>query len=168
MSNEVKVRAVYPGTFDPLTRGHEELFRRASRLYHEVVIGVADSRTKRPLFTLDERLAIAREALADVPNVRIEAFRGLLVNFVKEYEAQVILRGLRAVTDFEYEFQLAGMNRQLMPEVETVFMTPSENFQFVSATLVREIATLGGDVTKFVSPSVKRWLDDKLGRLPKD
>jgi pantetheine-phosphate adenylyltransferase len=162
--SDVKVRAVYPGTFDPLTRGHEDLFRRASRLYSEVVIGVADSRSKRPLFTLDERLAIAREALADVPNVRI----GLLVNFVKEHDAQVILRGLRAVSDFEYEFQLAGMNRQLMPDIETVFMTPSEHYQFVSATLVREIATLGGDITKFVSPSVKRWLDDKLARTPRE
>ena len=166
--SDIKVRAVYPGTFDPLTRGHEELFRRAAKLYHEVVIGVADSRSKRPLFTLDERLMIAREALADVSNLRIEAFRGLLVNFAKEYDAQVILRGLRAVTDFEYEFQLAGMNRQLMPELETVFMTPSENYQFVSATLVREIAMLGGDVTKFVSPSVKRWLDDKLAKTPRE
>lgn len=166
--SDVLVRAVYPGTFDPLTRGHEDLFRRASKLYHEVVIGVADSRSKRPLFTLDERLAIAREALADVPNVRIEAFRGLLVHFVKEHHAQVILRGLRAVSDFEYEFQLAGMNRQLMPDIETVFMTPSEHYQFVSATLVREIATMGGEVGKFVSPSVKRWLDDKLARTPRE
>ena len=166
--SEVKIRAVYPGTFDPLTMGHEDLFRRASRLYHEVIVGVADSRSKRPLFTLDERLSLAREALADVPNVRIEAFRGLLVNFVKEYDGQVILRGLRAVSDFDYEFQLAGMNRQLMPEVETVFMTPSENYQFVSATLVREIASMGGDVTKFVSPSVKRRLDEKLARTPRE
>ena len=162
------VAAVYPGTFDPLTRGHEDLFRRASKLYNEVVIGVADSRSKRPLFTLDERLQIAREALADVPNLKIAVFRGLLVNFVKEHDAQVILRGLRAVSDFEYEFQLAGMNRQLMPEAETVFMTPSEHYQFVSATLVREIASMGGDVTKFVSPSVKRWLDEKLAKTPRD
>ena len=166
--NNIFVRAVYPGTFDPLTRGHEDLFRRASKLYDEVVVGVADSQSKRPLFTLDERLQIAREALADLKNVRIEAFRGLLIHFVKEHEAQVILRGLRAVSDFDYEFQLAGMNRQLMPEVETVFMTPSENYQFVSATLVREIATMGGDVTKFVSPSVKRWLDTKLGKTPRE
>jgi pantetheine-phosphate adenylyltransferase len=168
MISDIRVRAVYPGTFDPLTRGHEDLFRRASKLYSEVVIGVADSRSKRPLFTLDERLQIAREALADVPNLKIAAFRGLLVNFVKEHDAQVILRGLRAVSDFEYEFQLAGMNRQLMPEVETVFMTPSEHYQFVSATLVREIATLGGDVTQFVSPSVKRWLDEKLAKTPRE
>ncbi len=165
MSN-IFVRAVYPGTFDPLTRGHEDLLRRASRLYDEVVVGVADSQSKRPLFTLDERLQIAREALADVTNVRIETFRGLLIHFVKAHEAHVILRGLRAVSDFDYEFQLAGMNRQLMPEVETVFMTPSENYQFVSATLVREIATMGGDVTKFVSPSVKHWLDTKLAKTP--
>ena len=165
--NNIFVRAVYPGTFDPLTRGHEDLLRRASRLYDEVIVGVADSQSKRPLFTLDERLQIAREALADVTNVRIETFRGLLIHFVKAHEAQVILRGLRAVSDFDYEFQLAGMNRQLMPEVETVFMTPSENYQFVSATLVREIATMGGDVAKFVSPSVKRWLDTKLAKTPR-
>jgi pantetheine-phosphate adenylyltransferase len=165
MNPEAKfIRAVYPGTFDPLTRGHEDLFRRASKLYGEVVIGVADSRSKRPLFTLDERLQIAREALADLPNVKLAAFRGLLVEFVREHKAQVILRGLRAVSDFEYEFQLAGMNRQLMPEVETVFMTPSEHYQFVSATLVREIASMGGDVSKFVSPSVKQWLDEKLAK----
>ena len=162
------VRAVYPGTFDPLTRGHEDLFRRASKLYGEVIIGVADSRSKRPLFTLDERMQIAREALADVPNLKIAVFRGLAVDFVKDHDAQVILRGLRAVSDFEYEFQLAGMNRQLMPGLETVFMTPSEHYQFISATLVREIATMGGDVTKFVSPSVKRWLDEKLAKTPSE
>ena len=167
MSN-IFVRAVYPGTFDPLTRGHEDLLRRASKLYDEVIVGVADSQSKRPLFTLDERLQIARESLADVTNVRIETFRGLLVHFVKAHEAHVILRGLRAVSDFDYEFQLAGMNRQLMPEVETVFMTPSENYQFVSATLVREIATMGGDVSKFVSSSVKRRLDAKLAKTPRE
>ncbi len=160
------VRAVYPGTFDPLTLGHEDLFRRASSLYEEVVIAIADSRAKRPLFTLDERLAIAREALAPYTNVRVEAFRGLLIDFVRSQQAQVILRGLRTVSDFEYEFQLAGMNRKMLPDVETVFMTPSENYQFVSATLVREIASMGGNVTQFVSPSVKRWLDQKLAKTP--
>lgn len=160
------VRAVYPGTFDPLTLGHEDLFRRASGLYEEVVIAIADSRAKRPLFTLDERLAIAREALAPYTNVRVEAFRGLLIDFVRNHNAQVILRGLRTVSDFEYEFQLAGMNRKMLPDVETVFMTPSENYQFVSATLVREIASLGGNVSEFVSPSVKRWLDQKLAKTP--
>ena len=158
------VRAVYPGTFDPLTLGHEDLFRRASGLYEEVVIASADSRAKRPLFTLDERLAIAREALAPYTNVRVEAFRGLLIDFVRNHDAQVILRGLRTVSDFEYKFQLAGMNRKMLPEVETVFMTPSESYQFVSATLVREIASLGGNVSEFVSPSVKRWLDQKLAK----
>ena len=161
------VKAVYPGTFDPLTHGHEDLFRRASGLYEEVVVAVADSSSKRPLFTLDERLAIAREALAPYPNVKVEAFRGLLIDFVRQHKAQVILRGLRTVSDFEYEFQLAGMNRKMLPDVETVFMTPSENFQFVSATLVREIASLGGDLSAFVSPSVKRWLDQKLGKPAK-
>lgn len=160
------VRAVYPGTFDPLTLGHEDLFRRASGLYEEVVIAIADSRAKRPLFTLDERLAIAREALAPYTNVRVEAFRGLLIDFVRNHNAQVILRGLRTVSDFEYEFQLAGMNRKMLPDVETVFMTPSESYQFVSATLVREIASLGGNVSEFVSPSVKRWLDQKLAKTP--
>ena len=157
-------RAVYPGTFDPLTRGHEDLFRRAAGLYDHIIVGIADSRSKRPLFTLDERLEIAREALAPYKNVQVEAFRGLLVNFAKQHQAQVILRGVRSVADFEYEAQLAGMNRQLMPGVETVFMTPSENVQFISATLVREIAALGGDVTQFVSPSVKRRLDEKIAK----
>ena len=160
------VRAVYPGTFDPLTRGHEDLFRRAAGLYDQIIVGIADSRSKRPLFTLDERLEIAREALAPYKNVQVEAFRGLLVNFAKAHQAQVILRGVRSVADFEYEAQLAGMNRQLMPGVETVFMTPSENVQFISATLVREIAGLGGDVTQFVSPSVKRRLDEKIAKKP--
>ena len=160
------VRAVYPGTFDPLTRGHEDLFHRAAGLYDQIIVGIADSRSKRPLFTLDERLEIAREALAQYKNVQVEAFRGLLVNFAKQHQAQVILRGVRSVADFEYEAQLAGMNRQLMPGVETVFMTPSENVQFISATLVREIAALGGDVTQFVSPSVKRRLDEKIAKKP--
>lgn len=155
-------RAVYPGTFDPLTRGHEELFRRAAGLYEEIVIAVADSRAKRPLFTLEERLEMVREALAPYPNVRVEAFRGLLVEFARQHRAQVILRGIRTVADFEYEFQLAGMNRKLSPGIETVFMTPSDNYQFVSSTLVREIAALGGDVTQFVSPAVKNRLDQKF------
>ena len=156
------VRAVYPGTLDPLTRGHEDLFRRASTLYDEIIIGVADSRSKKPLFTLEERLAIAREALGPYKNVRFEAFRGLTVNFAKEHKATVILRGVRSVADFEYEAQLAGMNRQMAPEIETLFMAPGENVQFISSTLVREIAAMGGDVTQFVSPAVKRRLDEKF------
>ncbi|HPA90063.1 MAG TPA: pantetheine-phosphate adenylyltransferase [Quisquiliibacterium sp.] len=159
--------AVYPGTFDPLTMGHEELVRRAARLFGTVIVGVADSRGKNPLFTPAERLEIAREALAEYKNVEVVSFSGLLVNFVRARSADVVIRGLRAVTDFEYEFQLAGMNRQLMPEIETIFMTPSDNYQFVSATLVREIAMLGGDVGKFVSPLVLKRLSAKLAELAK-
>lgn len=151
MSNGI---AVYPGTFDPLTLGHEDLVRRASRLFGEVVVAVADSRSKQPFFTLAERVDMARELLSACPNVRIEGFDGLLMDFLRQQNAQVIVRGLRAVSDFEYEFQMAGMNRSLNPEVETVFLTPAEKYQFISATMVREIAILGGDVSKFVQPLV--------------
>ena len=147
-------RAIYPGTFDPLTRGHEDIVRRAANLFDEIVVGVADSRGKRPLFTMSERINMAREVLAPCPNVIVAGFSGLLRDFVVEQQGMVILRGLRAVSDFEYEFQLAGMNRQLIPDVETVFMTPGEKYQFISATIVREIALLGADVSKFVHPIV--------------
>src|SRR4029077_11574291 len=146
------IKAVYPGTFDPLTRGHEDLVRRASRLFGELVAAIAGSRAKRPFFTVDERIAMAREVLADVKNVRVMSFSGLLIDFVREQRARVVLRGLRAVSDFEYEFQLAGMNRHLCPEMDTIFLTPSEQHMFISATLVREIASLGGDVSQFVHP----------------
>ena len=158
-------RAIYPGTFDPLTRGHEDLVRRASKLFESLVVAVADSRGKNPIFSLDERLAIAREALGHYPNVEIVGFSGLLVNFVRQQKADVVIRGLRAVSDFEYEFQMAGMNRHLMPDVETVFMTPTDQYQFISGTLVREIALMGGDVSKFVAPSVQEWLRKKLVQL---
>jgi pantetheine-phosphate adenylyltransferase len=148
------IKAVYPGTFDPLTRGHEDLVRRASRLFETIILGIAESRAKRTYFSLDERIEIAREVLGDVKNLQVVGFEGLLIDFVRKHNARVVLRGLRAVSDFEYEFQLAGMNRDLYPEMETVFLTPSEQNMFVSATLVREIATLGGDVSKFVHPSV--------------
>jgi len=157
----MNVRAVYPGTFDPLTRGHEDLVRRASRLFGSLVLGVAESRSKSPLFSVDERVAIAREVLSDVKNLRVVGFSGLLIDFVRQQDSRVILRGLRAVSDFEYEFQLAGMNRNLFADVETVFLTPSEKHTFISATLVREIALLGGDVTKFVHPVVKKRLAEK-------
>ncbi len=157
--------AIYPGTFDPLTLGHEDLVRRASRLFGEVVVAVADSRSKRPFFTLEERVDIARETLAAYPNVRVEGFDGLLMDFLRQQDARIILRGLRAVSDFEYEFQLAGMNRNLYPDVETVFLTPSEQHMFISATLVREIATLGGDVSKFVHPLVQKKLKEKVTAL---
>lgn len=159
------IGAVYPGTFDPLTRGHEDLVRRAAVLFSTVIIGVADSRAKKPFFTLTERVDIAREVLKDVSNVKVVGFSGLLINFIHEHNARVIMRGLRAVSDFEYEFQLAGMNRNLYPEVETVFLTPSEQHMFISATLVREIATLGGDVSKFVHPLVRDKLKEKVVAL---
>ena len=155
------IRAIYPGTFDPLTRGHEDLVRRASKLFDTVILGVADSRVKKPFFSLEERLQIAREVLADLRNVEIVGFTGLLIDFARQQNARVVVRGLRAVSDFEYEFQLAGMNRNLNPDMETVFLTPSEQHMFISATLVREIATLGGDVSKFVHPSVVRLFSQK-------
>jgi len=154
--------AIYPGTFDPLTLGHEDLVRRASHLFDEVLVAVADSRTKRPFFTLDERVALAREVLAPYPNVRVEGFDGLLMDFLRRHDARIILRGLRAVSDFEYEFQMAGMNRSLNPDVETVFLTPAEKYQFISATMVREIASLGGDVSKFVQPLVHERLKQRI------
>ena len=156
------VKAIYPGTFDPLTRGHEDLVRRASRLYDSLILGVADSRAKRTFFSLDERVAMAREVLGDLKNVTVVGFDSLLIDFVRANQARVVLRGLRAVSDFEYEFQLAGMNRSLYPDMETVFLTPSEQHMFISATLVREIASLRGDVSKFVHPLVERKLKEKV------
>lgn len=156
------IKAVYPGTFDPLTRGHEDLVRRASRLFDNLVLGIADSSAKRTFFTLQERIDIAREVLADVKNLSVVGFKGLLTEFVRQQDARVVLRGLRAVSDFEYEFQLAGMNRALNPEFETMFLTPGEQHMFISATLVREIATLGGDVSKFVDPIVRAKLAAKV------
>jgi pantetheine-phosphate adenylyltransferase len=156
------IKAVYPGTFDPLTRGHEDLVRRASRLFDTIILGIAESRAKRTYFTLEERIEIARDVLADVKNVQVVGFEGLLTDFVRKHDARVVLRGLRAVSDFEYEFQLAGMNRDLYPDMETVFLTPSEQNMFISATLVREIATLGGDVSKFAHPTVVARFKDKV------
>ncbi|MCB1887941.1 MAG: pantetheine-phosphate adenylyltransferase [Rhodocyclaceae bacterium] len=146
--------AIYPGTFDPFTRGHEDLVRRASRLFDRVVVAVAASPAKGPVFNLEERVEIAQGVLAGFPNVEVCGFSGLLMRFLEEKGARVILRGLRAVSDFEYEFQMAGMNRKLFPDVETVFLTPAEEYMFISATMVREIARLGGDVSKFVQPAV--------------
>ncbi|MCE4060825.1 phosphopantetheine adenylyltransferase [Pandoraea anapnoica] len=159
------VVAIYPGTFDPLTRGHEDLVRRAAGIFDKLVVGVADSRNKKPFFSLEERIDIAREVLGHYPNVSVEGFSGLLKDFVRKHQARVIVRGLRAVSDFEYEFQMAGMNRYLLPDVETMFMTPSDQYQFISGTIVREIAQLGGDVSKFVFPSVEKWLVTKVGEM---
>lgn len=162
------ITAVYPGTFDPLTRGHEDLVRRAAHLFDHVVVAVAHSPNKRPFFTVDERVEIAKEVLGHYSNVEVKSFGGLLKDFVREQDARVIVRGLRAVSDFEYEFQMAGMNRHLLPEVETLFMTPSDQYQFISGTFVREIALLGGDVSKFVFPSVERWLVTKAANRQQD
>jgi pantetheine-phosphate adenylyltransferase len=154
---------VYPGTFDPFTRGHEDLVRRAARLFDQVVVGVADSAAKRPFFDTAERVAMAEEVLAPFRNVRVMPFSSLLMDFVHSQGGRAILRGLRAVSDFEYEFQMAGMNRHLYPDVETLFLTPSEQYMFISATIVREIARFGGDVAEFVPPSVMKRLRAKLG-----
>jgi len=156
--------AVYPGTFDPLTRGHEDLVRRSARLFDRVIVGVAASAGKGPVFSMDERVEIAREVLAVYPNVEVQGFDCLLMDFLRKNNARVILRGLRAVSDFEYEFQMAGMNRKLYADVETVFLTPSDEYMFISATMVREIARLGGDVGKFVHPVVLQRLQMKINK----
>ena len=158
------VIAVYPGTFDPITLGHEDIVRRAARLFDQVVIAVATAHHKKTLFTLDERLALTRETLADLPQVRVEPFTGLVTVFAQAQGARVMVRGVRGVTDFDYEAQLAGMNRALVPEVDTVYLNPSAATQHISSTLVREIGTLGGDVAQFVSPGVHERLLHKLGR----
>jgi pantetheine-phosphate adenylyltransferase len=156
-------KAIYPGTFDPITRGHEDLVLRAAKLFDNVVLAIADSPSKRPFFTLDERVKMAKESLAGHANVEVVGFAGLLMDFLRDQNARIILRGLRAVSDFEYEFQMAGMNRKLYPDVETIFLTPGEQYMFVSATMVREIATLGGDVSHFVNPVILPY----LRRIPK-
>ncbi len=155
------MKAIYPGTFDPLTLGHEDILRRAARLFPQVVLAVAVAHHKKTLFNLDERLAMAREAMVAVPQVEVVAFEGLLSDFVRAQGAGVVVRGIRAVSDYDYEFQMAGMNRHLMPEVETVFLTPGNDYQFVSGTFVREIAMLGGDVSQFVSGGVLQRLAGK-------
>lgn len=154
-------KAIYPGTFDPLTRGHEDLVRRASHIFKRVIVAVADSRGKNPFFTVDERVDMARQVLSGYDNVEVVGFGGLLMDFLHSQGASVILRGLRAASDFEYEFQLAGMNRNLYPDVETMFLTPAEQYMFISATMVREIAALGGDVSSFVHPLVVERLKEK-------
>lgn len=157
------VIAVYPGTFDPITLGHEDMIRRASQLFSQVVVGVAAAHHKKTLFTLQERLAMVAEVFSDVPNVSVASFEGLVRDFVRAQGAKAMVRGLRSGTDFDYEFQLAGMNRHLMNDVETVFLTPSAETMFISSTLVREIATLGGnEVHRFVSPHVLDCLQKKL------
>ncbi|WP_296490147.1 pantetheine-phosphate adenylyltransferase [Rhodoferax sp.] len=157
--------AVYPGTFDPITLGHEDVIRRAAQLFSHVIVAVAVGHHKKAMFSLEERMAMAQEAVKAFSNVKVESFDGLMRDFVVTRGARAMVRGLRAVTDFDYEFQLAGMNRSLMPDVETVFLTPGDKFQFISSTFVREIATLGGEVDKFVSPGVNQRLLEKVRSL---
>ncbi len=156
------ITVVYPGTFDPITNGHIDLVDRATRLFDKVIVAVAANPTKKPTFNLQERVSLARQVLSELPNVEVTGFDTLLVEFVEQVGAQVILRGLRAVSDFEYEFQLAGMNRRLAPKVETMFLTPAEQYAFISSTLVREVAMLGGDVSPFVHEVVIAALRDKI------
>jgi pantetheine-phosphate adenylyltransferase len=162
MGQRTFIRAVYAGTFDPMTLGHEDLVRRACGLFDEVVVAVADSRPKRPLFTLEERVEMAQASLARFERVVVVGFSGLLADFVRSRQARVLIRGLRAVSDFDFEFQMAGMNRRLQPEVETLFLTPAEQYLFISSTMIREIAGLGGEVSEFVNPLVHQRLLDKL------
>ncbi len=162
MTSVTRLTAVYPGTFDPMTLGHEDLMGRAGRLFERLILAVAAGHHKRTMFSLEERLDIAKELASSHPNVEVIAFDGLLSDFVVSHGGKVVVRGLRAVSDFEYEFQMAGMNRHLMPNVETLFLTPSDQYQFVSGTFVREIAMLGGDVSKFVSPSVLDRLQKRV------
>jgi len=163
---ETKKRiAVYPGTFDPITLGHEDLVRRAAHLFDELIVAVAGSTSKATLFSLQERVQLAQAVFSDYGNVKVVGFDGLLMQFVQNQRAQIVIRGLRAASDFEYEFQLAGMNRKLFPKLETMFLTPSEEYMFVSSSLVREVARLGGDVNQFVSPTVESAIKKKLSRV---
>ena len=158
--------AVYPGTFDPITNGHTDLVERSARLADRLIVAIAASEAKRPAFVLDERIDLAKQVLSHVSNVEVVGFRVLLADFVREVGASMIVRGLRAVSDFEYEFQLASMNRHLVPEVETVFLTPAEEFSFISSSLVKEIASLDGDVSNFVHPIINRALKEKVSGSP--
>ena len=162
----MKTRAVYPGTFDPITRGHEDIVRRAASIFEHVVVAIAANPNKTPTFTIEQRVQLATGVLADLPNVEVVGYRGLTVQFAREREISVIVRGLRAVSDFEFEFQLANMGRHLQPDIETVFMVPKEKFTFISSTLVREIATLGGDIGSFVHPLVESAFKRRLAELP--
>ena len=156
------IKAIYPGTFDPITNGHIDLVERASRMFDQLLVAIAASPTKKPLFSLEERLDMTRQTLAHIDDLTVIGFEGLLIDCAAKYNAQVVLRGLRAVSDFEYEFQLAAMNQRLDPEIDTVFLTPAENYTFLSASLVKEIASLGGDVSQFLDPKVNAALKAKL------
>ena len=155
-------RAVYPGTFDPMTMGHVDLVKRASKLFDTVIIAIASSDSKKPMFSLEERIEIGNKIFADDPKVEVVGFSGLLVNFAKDNDANILIRGLRVVADFEYEFQLANMNRAMSPDIESVFLTPKEEYSYISSSLVKEIATMGGDVTRFVDPVTLEALHQKI------
>jgi len=158
----MNIKAIYPGTFDPITDGHLDLILRASKLFSEVIVAIATNQGKAPLFSLDDRVTMAEEVTSHLPNVAIIGFSNLLVDCAKEYNADVVLRGLRAVSDFEYEFQMAGMNRRLSPELETMFLTPAEQYEFISSSMIREIAKLKGDVSSFVPKCVEERLIKKF------
>ena len=162
LTSAKQITAVYPGTFDPMTLGHEDLVRRASGLFERLIVAVAVGHHKKTMFSIEERLDMAKLLFTDLPNVEVVPFSGLLRNFIVERGGKVVVRGLRAVSDFEYEFQMAGMNRKLMPDVETMFLTPSDQYQFISSTFVREIVRLDGDVSQFVSPSVLARLQERV------
>lgn len=156
---------IYPGTFDPITKGHEDLIARAAKIFPQVLVGVAENPGKSPCFNQEERVRLAKQVLAKISNVKVVGFNGLLADFAKQQKARIVLRGLRAVSDFEYEFQLAGMNRHLNSDLETIFLTPAVQYSFISANLVREIASLGGDVSKFVDEIVAKALVERFRRL---
>ena len=159
----MNITAIYPGSFDPITNGHTDLIQRAARLYDCVIVAIAASPKKSPLFSLEERVALAEQVLAGMDNVEVRGFDALLADYARDCGAQVVLRGLRAVSDFEYEFQLAGMNRHLNPELETMFLTPAEEYTYISSSLVKEVASLGGDISGFVHTNVRAALSDRLG-----
>jgi pantetheine-phosphate adenylyltransferase len=164
----MSISALYPGTFDPITNGHQDLIRRAASIFNRVVVAIAANPSKTPLFSLEERVELARAVLADVPNVEVQGYSGLTVNFAQEHGLAVMVRGLRAVSDFEFEFQLATMSRQIAGQVETVFLTPTEQFSFISSSMVREIALLGGDVSRFVHPIVEAALQERAAAKTAD
>ncbi len=157
-------RAIYPGSFDPITNGHTDLISRATLLFDEIIVAVADSQSKRTLFSLEERINLIEQTVCNLPGVQVQGFTGLLIDFAKQADSKVVIRGLRAVSDFEYEFQLSWMNKQMDQEIETLFLAPAKDYAFVSASLVREIAQLGGDVRQFLHPSVNEALHDKLAQ----